>query len=62
MEAYNFFAGASITTVHAEKEREGTLVKSAKTIAKSVLSIATKLRLVQRRRKTRKRGWTMLPL
>jgi hypothetical protein len=40
MEAYNFFAGTSITTVHAERERGGTLVASAKTIAKSVFSIA----------------------
>jgi hypothetical protein len=43
MEAYNFSAGASITTVHAEREREGTSVASAKTIAKSVFSIATNI-------------------
>ncbi len=41
MEAYNFFAGVSITTVHAEKEGEGTSVASAKTMAKLVSSIAT---------------------
>ncbi len=41
MEAYNISSGASITTVHAEKERKCTLVKSAKRITKSVLSIAT---------------------
>jgi hypothetical protein len=41
MEAYNFSSGASITMVHAEKERKGTLVISSKTIAKSVLSIPT---------------------
>ena len=45
MEAYNFSAGASITTVHAEREREGTSVASAKTIAKSVFSIATNITL-----------------
>jgi hypothetical protein len=43
MEAYNFSAGASITTVHTAREREGTSVKSTKTIAKSVLSIATNI-------------------
>jgi hypothetical protein len=41
MEAYNFSAGASITTVHAEREGEVTSVASAKTMAKSVFSIAT---------------------
>jgi hypothetical protein len=45
MEAYNFSSGASITMVHAEKERKGTWVKSAKTIAKSVLSIITNIEL-----------------
>jgi len=40
MEAYNFSAGASITMVHAEKEGKGTSVASAKTMAKSVFSIA----------------------
>ena len=43
MEAYNFSAGASITTVHAEKEGKGTSVSSAKTMAKSVFSIATNI-------------------
>jgi len=43
MEAYNFSAGASITTVHAEKEGKGASVASAKTIAKSVFSIATNI-------------------
>ncbi len=43
IEAYNFSSLALITTVHAEKERKGTLVKFAKTIAKSVLSIATNI-------------------
>lgn len=43
MEAYNFSAGASITTVHAEKEGTGTSVASAKTMAKSVFSIATNI-------------------
>ena len=43
MEAYNFSAGASITTVHAEKEGKGTSVASAKTMAKSVFSIATNI-------------------
>ena len=40
-EAYNFSAGASITTVHTEREGEVTSVASAKTMAKSVFSIAT---------------------
>ncbi len=43
MEAYNFSAGASITTVHAEKEGKGTSVASAKAMAKSVFSIATNI-------------------
>ena len=43
MEAYNFSARASITTVHAEKEGKGTSVASAKTMAKSVFSIATNI-------------------
>jgi len=43
MEAYNFSAGASITTVHAEKEAKGTSVESVKTMAKSVFSIATNI-------------------
>jgi hypothetical protein len=43
MEAYNFSTGASITTVHAEKEGKGTSVASAKTLAKSVFSIATNI-------------------
>ena len=41
MEAYNFSAGTSITTVHAEREGEGTSVASAKTMAKLVFSIVT---------------------
>ncbi len=41
MEAYNFLAGASITTLHAEREGEVTSVALAKTMAKSVFSIAT---------------------
>ena len=41
MEAYNFSAGASITTVHAGREGEVTSVASAKTMAKLVFSIAT---------------------
>jgi hypothetical protein len=36
MEAYNFSAGASITTVHAEKEGKGTSVASAKTMTGQV--------------------------
>ena len=40
MEAYNFSAKASITTVHAESEGEVTSVASAKTMAKSAFSIA----------------------
>ena len=40
MEAFNFSAGASITMVHAEREGKGTSVASAKTMAKSVFSIA----------------------
>ncbi len=40
MEAYNFSAGASITTVHAEREGKGTSAALAKTMAKSVFSIA----------------------
>ena len=40
MEAYNFSAGASITMVHTEREGEVTSVASAKTMAKSVFSIA----------------------
>jgi hypothetical protein len=44
MEAYNFSAGASITTVqHAEREGKGTSVASAKMMAKSVFSIATNI-------------------
>jgi len=45
MEAYHFSAGASITAVHAEKEGKGTSVASAsaKTMAKSVFSIATNI-------------------
>jgi hypothetical protein len=43
MEAYNFSAGASITMVHAENEGKGTSVASAKTMAKSVFSIATNI-------------------
>jgi hypothetical protein len=43
MEAYNFSAGASITTVHAEKEGKGSSAASAKTMAKSVFSIATNI-------------------
>jgi hypothetical protein len=41
MEAYNFSSGASITTLHKEREGKGISVASAKTIAKSVFSIAT---------------------
>jgi hypothetical protein len=41
MEAYNFSSGASITTLHEEREGEGISVASAKRIAKSVFSIAT---------------------
>ena len=41
MEAYNFSARVSITTVHAERKGEVTSVASAKTMAKSVFSIAT---------------------
>jgi hypothetical protein len=41
MEAYNYSSEASITTLHAEKEGKGVSVASAKTIAKSVFSIAT---------------------
>jgi len=43
MEAYNFSAGALITTVHAEKEGKGTSLASAKMMAKSVFSIATNI-------------------
>jgi hypothetical protein len=43
MEAYNFSSGASITTVHAERDGKGTSVASAKTMAKSVFSIATNI-------------------
>ena len=43
MEAYNFSARASITMVHAEKEGEVTSVASAKTMAKSVFSIAANI-------------------
>jgi hypothetical protein len=43
MEAYNFSAGASITTVHAEREGNRTSVASAMTMAKSVFSIATNI-------------------
>jgi hypothetical protein len=41
IKAYNFSAGVSITTVHAKREGEVTSVASAKTMAKSVFSIAT---------------------
>jgi len=41
MEAYNFSAGASIRMVHAENEWKGESVASAKTMVKSVFSIAT---------------------
>ncbi len=40
MEAYNFSSGASITTLNKEREGEGISIASAKTIAKSVFSIA----------------------
>lgn len=43
MEAYNFSAGASITTVHAEKEGKGNTAASVKTMANSVFSIATNI-------------------
>jgi hypothetical protein len=43
MEAYNFSSEASITTLHAEKEGGGVSVASAKTMAKSVFSIATNI-------------------
>ena len=43
MEAYNFTARASIKTVHAEREGKVTSVASAKTMAKSVFSIATNI-------------------
>ena len=43
MEAYNFSSGMSITTLHEEKEGQGTSVASAKTMAKSVISIATNI-------------------
>jgi hypothetical protein len=43
MEAYNFSSGASITTVHAEREGKGTSVASAKMMAKSVFRIATNI-------------------
>jgi hypothetical protein len=43
MEAYNFSAGASITMVHAEREGKGISVASAKTMAKSIFSIATNI-------------------
>jgi len=43
MGAYNFSAGASITTVHAENEGKGESVASAKTMVKSVFSIATNI-------------------
>jgi hypothetical protein len=43
MEAYNFSSEASIITLHAEKEGGGVLVASAKTMAKSVFSIATNI-------------------
>jgi hypothetical protein len=43
MEAYNISSEASITTLHAEKEGGGVLVASAKTMAKSVFSIATNI-------------------
>ncbi len=45
MEAYNFSSGVSITTLHEEKEGQGTSVASAKTMAKSVFSIATNITL-----------------
>jgi hypothetical protein len=41
MEAYNFSSGASITTLHEEREGKGISVASANMIAKSVFSIAT---------------------
>ena len=43
MEAYNFSAGASIITVHAEREGEGTSVASATVMAKSVFSNVTNI-------------------
>jgi hypothetical protein len=43
MEAYIFSSEASIITLHAEKEGGGVLVASAKTMAKSVFSIATNI-------------------
>jgi hypothetical protein len=43
MEAYNFLSEASITTLHTEKEGGGAPGASAKTMAKSLLSIATNI-------------------
>jgi hypothetical protein len=43
MEVYNFSSGASITMVHAEREGKGTSLAAAKTMAKSVFSIATNI-------------------
>ena len=43
METYNFSAGASITTVHAERDGKGTSVASFTTMAKSVFRIATNI-------------------
>jgi hypothetical protein len=61
MEAYNFSAGASITTVHAERERDGTSVATAKTIARSALaSLRTSppdRRKKKRSRKGRRTVW-----
>ncbi len=45
MEAYNLLSGMSITTLHKEKEGQGTSVASAKTMAKSVFSVATNITL-----------------
>jgi hypothetical protein len=41
MEAYNFSSEASITMLHEEREGKGVSIALAKTIAKSVFSIAT---------------------
>jgi hypothetical protein len=43
MEAYNFSSEASITTLDAEKEGGGVPKASAKTMAKSIFSIATNI-------------------
>ncbi len=41
MEAYNFLANASITTIHSINKTDGKLVATTKTLAQSIFSVET---------------------